>query len=51
MDTDQVSDRWDANKGACPTRQVFGRIGDTWTMLIISTLGVRPHGPDRCRSQ
>ncbi|MDX6247856.1 MAG: hypothetical protein QOF10_1216 [Kribbellaceae bacterium] len=38
MDTDQVSDRWDANKGACPTRQVLGRIGDTWTMLIISTL-------------
>jgi DNA-binding HxlR family transcriptional regulator len=38
MDTDQVSGRWDANKGACPTRQVLGRIGDTWTMLIISTL-------------
>ena len=38
MDTDQVSGRWDANKGACPTRQVLGRIGDTWTMLVISTL-------------
>jgi DNA-binding HxlR family transcriptional regulator len=38
MDTDQVRGRWDANKGACPTRQVLGRIGDTWTMLIISTL-------------
>jgi hypothetical protein len=30
MDTDQVSGRWDANKGACPTRQVLGRIGDIW---------------------
>jgi DNA-binding HxlR family transcriptional regulator len=38
MDTDQVSGRWDATKGACPTRQVLGRIGDTWTMLVISTL-------------
>jgi DNA-binding HxlR family transcriptional regulator len=38
MDTDQVSDRWDAGKAACPTRQVLGRIGDTWTMLVISTL-------------
>ncbi|HWD79749.1 MAG TPA: helix-turn-helix domain-containing protein [Kribbella sp.] len=38
MDTDQVSSRWDATKGACPTRQVLGRIGDTWTMLVISTL-------------
>lgn len=38
MDTDQVSGRWDATKGACPTRQVLGRIGDTWTMLIITTL-------------
>ena len=38
MDTDQVSGKWDATKGACPTRQVLGRIGDTWTMLVISTL-------------
>jgi DNA-binding HxlR family transcriptional regulator len=38
MDTDQVSNRWDATKGACPTRQVLGRIGDTWTMLVITTL-------------
>ena len=38
MDTDQVRGRWDATKGACPTRQVLGRIGDTWTMLVISTL-------------
>lgn len=38
MDTDQVRSRWDATKGACPTRQVLGRIGDTWTMLVISTL-------------
>lgn len=38
MDTDQVRGKWDATKGACPTRQVLGRIGDTWTMLVISTL-------------
>lgn len=38
MDTDQVSGKWDATKDACPTRQVLGRIGDTWTMLVISTL-------------
>ncbi|WUJ68435.1 helix-turn-helix transcriptional regulator [Kribbella soli] len=38
MDTDQVRGKWDAAKGACPTRQVLGRIGDTWTMLVISTL-------------
>jgi DNA-binding HxlR family transcriptional regulator len=38
MDTDQVRGRWDATKQACPTRQVLGRIGDTWTMLVISTL-------------
>ena len=41
MDTDQVSGGWDATKGACPTRQVLGRIGDTWTMLVISTLESR----------
>ncbi|TCO38987.1 HxlR family transcriptional regulator [Kribbella antiqua] len=47
MDTDQVRGRWDATKGACPTRQVLGRIGDTWTMLVISTLekhGTLRHG-------
>ncbi|MFI6833562.1 winged helix-turn-helix transcriptional regulator [Kribbella sp. NPDC050241] len=38
MDTDQVRGKWDATKGACPTRQVLGRIGDTWTVLVISTL-------------
>ncbi|MEV5963616.1 helix-turn-helix domain-containing protein [Kribbella sp. NPDC051952] len=38
MDTDQVRGKWDATKGACPTRQVLGRIGDTWTILVISTL-------------
>jgi DNA-binding HxlR family transcriptional regulator len=47
MDIDQVRGRWDATKGACPTRQVLGRIGDTWTMLVISTLekhGALRHG-------
>jgi DNA-binding HxlR family transcriptional regulator len=47
MDTDQVRSRWDATKGACPTRQVLGRIGDTWTMLVISALehgGTLRHG-------
>ncbi|TCC51128.1 transcriptional regulator [Kribbella capetownensis] len=38
MDTDQARGKWDATKGACPTRQVLGRIGDTWSMLVISTL-------------
>ena len=47
MDTDQVRSMWDATKGACPTRQVLGRIGDTWTMLVMSTLehcGTLRHG-------
>jgi len=38
MDTDQVRSKWDPTKGACPTRQVLGRIGDTWTTLVIGTL-------------
>jgi len=30
--------RWDVMSAACPTRQVLGRVGEKWTMLVISAL-------------
>jgi DNA-binding HxlR family transcriptional regulator len=30
--------KWDIMSAACPTRQVLRRIGDKWTMLVISAL-------------
>ena len=38
MDTDQVRGKWDATKGACPTRQVLDCIADKWSVLIIGCL-------------
>ena len=37
MDTDSTS--YDVLDVACPTRQVLARIGDKWSMLVISALG------------
>ncbi len=44
MDSDQVqADPFDAN---CPSRQVLDRIGDRWSVLVVSTLaeGTLRHG-------
>lgn len=32
------SPRWDALSQSCPTREVLGRIGDKWTVLVVSVL-------------
>jgi DNA-binding HxlR family transcriptional regulator len=31
--------RYDVMAAACPTRQVIGRIGDKWTLLVLYALG------------
>jgi DNA-binding HxlR family transcriptional regulator len=31
--------RFDVMAAACPTRQVVGRIGDRWTLLVLYALG------------
>ncbi|MGI8903006.1 MAG: winged helix-turn-helix transcriptional regulator [Solirubrobacteraceae bacterium] len=45
MDTNGAKipdDRWDALRAQCPTRQVLTRIGDKWTMLVITALAADP---------
>jgi DNA-binding HxlR family transcriptional regulator len=31
--------RYDVMASACPTRQVIGRVGDKWTLLVLYALG------------
>jgi len=39
METKAVLEcRWNVMSAACPTRQVLGRVGEKWTMLVISAL-------------
>ena len=33
---------WDALSQACPTREVLARIGDKWTVLIVTVLDAHP---------
>jgi DNA-binding HxlR family transcriptional regulator len=34
---------WDALNRACPTREVLSRIGDKWTMLVVTALAPHDH--------
>lgn len=34
---------WDALSQNCPTRAILGRIGDKWTVLVITALAPHPH--------
>jgi DNA-binding HxlR family transcriptional regulator len=41
MDTSTLpkpSGRWDVLSAQCPTREVLSRIGEKWTMLVITAL-------------
>lgn len=38
MDTALEQPRWDVLSRHCPTRQVLSRIGEKWTMLVITAL-------------
>lgn len=38
MVTDSTSPHWDALAQACPTRDVLARIGDKWTVLVVTVL-------------
>lgn len=37
--TASADGRFDVMASACPTRQVVGRIGDRWTLLVLYALG------------
>lgn len=41
METTGAVVRWDALSQRCPTREVLARIGDRWTVLIVTAL--EPH--------
>jgi DNA-binding HxlR family transcriptional regulator len=38
METSDELVRWDVLSQACPTRQVLSRIGEKWTMLVVTAL-------------
>ena len=38
MNTRSADGRYDVLAAACPTRQVVNRIGDRWTLLVLSAL-------------
>jgi DNA-binding HxlR family transcriptional regulator len=40
-DTRSPDGRFDVLSAACPTRQVVGRIGDKWTLLVLTALAGR----------
>jgi DNA-binding HxlR family transcriptional regulator len=43
MDTVEVpSGRWDVLNVNCPTREVLTRVGDRWTMLVVTALAAEP---------
>lgn len=45
MDTkvlDRPDGRWNVLSAQCPTRQVLTRIGDKWTMLVVTALAAEP---------
>lgn len=33
---------WDALSQACPTREVLARVGDKWTVLVVTVLDAHP---------
>ena len=35
--------RWNVMEPACPTRQIVGRIGDKWTLLVLYALRTGTH--------
>jgi DNA-binding HxlR family transcriptional regulator len=39
IDTSSRDGRFDVLAAACPTRQVINRIGDRWSLLVLSALG------------
>jgi DNA-binding HxlR family transcriptional regulator len=41
METTNATPRWDALSQQCPTREVLARIGDKWTVLVVTAL--EPH--------
>ena len=34
---------WDAMSQKCPTRDIIARVGDKWTVLVITALDPHPH--------
>ncbi len=38
METVEAAARWDALSQQCPTREVLARIGDRWTVLVVTAL-------------
>jgi DNA-binding HxlR family transcriptional regulator len=43
--------RYDVMAAACPTRQVIGRVGDKWTLLVLYALGEGTLRFSRLRSE
>jgi DNA-binding HxlR family transcriptional regulator len=44
MDTVPVpAGRWNVLSAECPTREVLSRIGDRWTMLVVTALAPEPY--------
>jgi DNA-binding HxlR family transcriptional regulator len=39
---DDTVPRWDALSQACPTREILARIGDKWTVLVVTVLDEHP---------